>query len=160
TSNLLSKEDAEKELNDRVAKEIFNYENSISKSCENLTKAPQSKFMGKSFIESFQETLGKDVNDPFLQAFLAPLKKAVRYQKMKEFFVEVSNYKEMHNTAKVGILDKGYFYYKALEAVREIKEHKEDLNVASDRAYRMFSLARAIQLKPELAQDNAVVDFC
>src|SRR5690606_33790409 len=84
----------------------------------------------------------------------------VRYPKMKEFFVEVSNYKEMHNTAKVGILDKGYFYYKALEAVREIKEHKEDLNVAPDRAYRMFSLARAIQLKPELAQDNAVVDFC
>lgn len=148
----------EKTFNDALGKEIFDYEGPISKTCDNLSKAASSLFTDKNFIESFQGSLGSDPEDPFLQAFLAPLKKAVRLPKMKAFFEEVSLYKEKN--MKASLLDKGYFYTKALTAVNEIKENKDELNIASDRAYRMYALSRAIQKKPGLAQDSAVRDFC
>lgn len=148
----------QKKFDQLLGDEIFNYEKPISETCDNLSKAPSSDFLSKSFDVAFPEAFGKDIRDPFLQAILAPLKKATRFPKMKVFFKEVVLYKEQ--TKEAGLLNKAYFYGKAFAAVQEIKSRKNELNIASDRAYRMYVLTKAVQKKPELALDGSVKDFC
>jgi hypothetical protein len=109
---------------------------------------------GRTFRDHFMKENGQDMA---MDALLPLFRTMLRYPEMTELIELLKNSREPDRD---GVIAKAEFYALITRAYYRLNSQRPVLEDIMDRNYHLFMLARAIQKKPELAKDPAVMDYC
>lgn len=160
-----NEEDQKKEKS-RKAKEAI--ESMISEDpkdirvCDNLG---QSKIFGNQEKINYENIFFEsDRSDSIAEAFRLPIRNIFQDENMRSLLEEIFQYEnetsQLNRQEKEGFLQKAGFYTKLAWTVGQLYKNKAQFEKMADRSGHLAVLARMAVLKPELANDAQVKDFC
>lgn len=121
--------------------------------CDNLRNA-QTKKKEEIKIENIFGDENRE--DPFYEALRIPMKAIFQDPSVVELISEVENMDRGPET----FLSKASFYGKAAKTAATLYQQKSYFEQLGDRAEHLMVISRLVALKPELASDSRIYDYC
>lgn len=159
-------ESENKEAKDEKAKqaiqEIMNEDPRDIRVCENLGQSKSRGDDDKAEIEKL--FFENDRTDSVSESFRPPIRAIFQNEDMKSLLQEIFSYEKdtskLNEQEKEGFLRKAGFYTKLAWTVGQIYKDKSRYEKMADRSGHLMVLAKIALLKPELANDSQIKDFC
>lgn len=129
-----------------------------SRVCENLENSP-APFKGtEQFGKQIESTLlGESKPSATVEAVMLPIEYTLKNEAVRDL---VRSAEEAAANGDTGFLRKSQFYAQAAVATASILSSREQFELISANAYRLYAIARAAALKPSILQDADLRDLC
>ncbi len=127
--------------------------------CSNLMKAKAKKKEDVNIVNIFGD---ENREDPFFEAIRVPIKAIFQDPSVVELFSEVETLTTNQEATKEtgSLLSKAAFYAKAAKTAAQLYQQKSYFEQLGDRAEHLSVLSKLAALKPEMANDSRVYDYC
>ncbi|MBC7421136.1 MAG: hypothetical protein H7328_10445 [Bdellovibrio sp.] len=130
----------------------------MSNVCSSLKNARTGMYKTNSEIDqAFAGSILSDKADPRIQAMKPFLRYMFQLPKMNEL---VRDAEAAAARGEDSLADKALFYSKIYSALMEVQSRSKDLEAILDRSYLFLGLNNLVALKPELANDSRVQNYC
>lgn len=132
----------------------------LVESCRNLGLAKDSHLLRDKKSASakyFFQSLAQEQKDPLVETAAPVLRYVFRAPGMQNVMSMVLQAQENKD---LGLLKKAEFYYEIYQAGQYLQNHRTTLDMILQKSYNLHHLAKAVAVKPELAQDGATLNFC
>lgn len=153
--------DEGKTLSDRALHENFlNEHQPIASVCAYLSDARSSHFLKVDNSASSRQFMIKMIEgpkDPFAEAAAPFFRYFFRLPEVRELVQIIDN---AHPEPAEPLRSKAEFYGRIAVAALEIRENKSNFDQILMKTYNLYTLARAVRAKPELARSPAILRFC
>jgi hypothetical protein len=152
---------AKVEENERLFTAFLDNSRPMSRACDSLRsiKYPQTgKIEAKEFGKRFAGTFGDERNDPRFESLVPVLKFTLTRPKMREIVERVRTAKPQSMMEE--FRTKKDFYFLVADAFKEMNANRVAMQDILDQSYLTMMLGRAVEMKPTLANDSNVMDFC
>jgi hypothetical protein len=127
--------------------------------CQNLSKAPQKP--AADINAAFAETITENNREnPFQESWRASLKYVFQQETVKTLFHDLDEYSNVPQSERASLMEKLGFYTRAIQMVYKLYGNKSQIENFANHSYHLSLIAQLVGRKPELAQDNKVLDFC
>jgi hypothetical protein len=148
---------AEDKKADKLLRKMLSQDISQIQVCEHLGAA--AKYETKEKIDELMNQAIDDADNenPLTTSLKIPIQIALERPTIRSLMQEAM---EMPKGQDESVLQKMGFYKRALDAYKDLRENRQDLERLSDRAYHLYVIGRAVQKRPELANDPRTRDFC
>lgn len=130
-------------------------------SLKNFKKTPENfKYSEKLMTEHMMEGLfaPPGERDPVIMAVMTPLRFFLQKPKVRDLVKLVDE--QIQKGGADSVKAKVEFYSLAYDAATEMYENKKSAEELIDRSYYFYMMTKALQLRPELAQDERVFEYC
>ena len=129
-----------------------------SRVCENLDSSP-APFKGtEQFAKQIESTLlGESKPSAAVEAVMLPIEYTLKNEAVRDL---VRSAEEAAANGDTGFLRKSAFYAQAAVATASILNSREQFELISANAYRLYAIARAAALNPAILQDPDLGDLC
>ena len=159
--NSKSKQEKKEKAN-QVIKEMMVENFQDIRVCENLGQS--KNFSDQNNIQFEKLFIENDRTDSVAEALRIPLKSIFQQDYMQSLFDEVFRYENetsrLDKKEKESFLQKAGFYSKVAWTVGQLYKDKAQFEKLTDRSSHLMLLTRIAMLKPELANDPQIKDFC
>ncbi len=127
--------------------------------CSHLNKA-QTKKKEDVNIEGLFEDENRE--DPFYEALRVPLRAIFQDPSVVDLFTEVETLSAEKESSQneASLLSKAAFYAKAAKTAANLYQQKAYFEQLGDRAEHLMVLSKLAALKPNLASDSRLYDYC
>lgn len=149
------------ELVDKSIHENFmNEQQPVASVCAYLPEAPHSHFLKNDNSASSRQFLKKMIEepkDPLAEAAAPLFRYLFRLPEVRDLvqILDTANEQKAEQ-----LRDKAEFYGKIGLALLEVRENKHNFDQILLKTYNLYTLTRAVALKPELARDPVTLGFC
>jgi hypothetical protein len=141
-----------------ILNDLANPEAPMVSACRDLARAGESGFFPKKAERTavkFLDSLVKPQKDPVLESVAPFLRYVFRAPGVREM-IQLSQNAQGDDS----LFQKAEFYKEAYKAANFLRTNTEEMNQVVQKSYNLHMFAKAVALKPQLANDNATVTFC
>ena len=132
----------------------------LSAACRTLTSMDRKqteKLNPKEFGRRFQDSLLDKSSDPLMESLKPVLKLTLTQPSMQELIAKVEAAQPEERTSLMSKMD---FYSSAYSAYQEMIQNKPNMEHVLVQSYLTMMLGRVIEVRPDLAQNRHVLDYC
>lgn len=132
---------------------LLNFCNYLGNAKNRLTDT----YNGRELGEAFAKNATSDDKDPVVESILPFIRYAVRLSEVEKLVQQVFIAAEQNDHS---FMKKAEFLSQLVRVKAQLSQETPQLEQMMDQSYLFFMLSRAARLRPELAQDQAVVRYC
>lgn len=147
-----------KRISQKFLERYFTEDRLQSRVCENL-ESPIQPFQNVDEFGSQIEMalLGEARPSPSAEAVMLPIAYTLKNEAVREL---VDTAKSAADRGETGFLQKAQFYAQAARATASVLSSQAEFESISADAYLLYTLSRAVALKPSILEDADLADFC
>lgn len=154
------KEADERQVDDQVASYLMDKSRPLFEICPSLKQAPTATlgpYSPDDFGAELVHNATSENRNPLIESFIPFLRYTLRLSEVENLIQQA---RDAYLQGDRGLLKKAQFYSQLLRTREQIAEHIPKIQSIVDQSYLFFMLAKAIRIRPDLANDPYVLQYC
>ncbi|MGE3974280.1 MAG: hypothetical protein AB7F59_07145 [Bdellovibrionales bacterium] len=124
--------------------------------CRNLFRAKDFEPLAASETAVNDFLKSAESENPYLRSMRPAARYLLQKTKMKEMMEEL----EKKENGEESLAQKSLFYYKAVQAVRDVQNNQKKIELMADRSMHLYVLSQLAHKNSEIAREDQVMQFC